>query len=42
MLSVKMLVKTLVKTPVKTPDLILAQLADDPNLSLAEIAPLIG
>ena len=35
-------VKTPVKTLVKTPDLILAQLADDPHQSLADIAPLIG
>ncbi len=40
--SVKTPVKTPVKTLVKTPDLILAQLADDPHQSLADIAPLIG
>ncbi len=40
--SVKTPVKTLVKTLVKTPVLILAQLADDPHQSLADIAPLIG
>lgn len=30
------------KTPVKTPDMILAYLAENPHLSLADIAPLIG
>lgn len=40
--SQKTPVKTPVKTLVKTPDLILAQLAADPHLSLADIAPLIG
>ncbi|MEI6209812.1 MAG: ATP-binding protein [Desulfuromonadales bacterium] len=35
-------VKTPVKTLVKTPDLILAQLANDPYLSLADIAGVIG